>query len=174
VVAPLDEITLRAGGRDEAAALATLIRVAFAAQPIATDPPSSALRETPATIAAHFDGGGGAIVVEDLRVSMLVAALLWSEKADGLYLGRLAVHPAWRGRGLGRRLIDAAELTAHLGGHARLFLSTRLALVDNRRLFLSCGFVETRQTAHPGYCEPTSVEMERRLTATANRANSRR
>jgi GNAT superfamily N-acetyltransferase len=169
VVAPLDEIPLRAGGRDDAAALASLIRLAFAAQPIATDPPSSALRETAATIAAHFDGGGGAIVADGPLASGPVAALLWLEKADGLYLGRLAVHPAWRGRGLARRLIAAAEQAAHRAGHVRLFVSTRLALVSNRRLFLSSGFVETRRSAHPGYAVPTSVEMEKRLTAAVSR-----
>ena len=42
----------------------------------------------------------------------------------------------------------------------RLYLSTRLVLLDNRRLFAACGFVETTRDAHPGYAEPTFVNME--------------
>ena len=41
----------------------------------------------------------------------------------------------------------------------------RLVLLDNRRLFVVCGFVETTRDTHPGYAEPTFVNMERRLTA---------
>jgi hypothetical protein len=45
----------------------------------------------------------------------------------------------------------------------RIHLSTRLVLLDNRRLFAACGFVETTCHAHPGYAEPTFVNMEKRL-----------
>lgn len=41
----------------------------------------------------------------------------------------------------------------------------RLVLLDNRLLFVVCGFVETTRDTHPGYAEPTFVNMERRLTA---------
>ena len=44
-------------------------------------------------------------------------------------------------------------------------LSTRLALLDNRRLFAACGFVETTREAHPGYAEPTFVNMVKRLAS---------
>jgi hypothetical protein len=44
-----------------------------------------------------------------------------------------------------------------------VFLSTRLVLADNRRLFAGCGFVEIAQHAHPGYDHPTFVEAEKRL-----------
>ncbi len=46
-----------------------------------------------------------------------------------------------------------------------MHLSTRLVLLDNRRLFVACGFVETTRDTHPGYAEPTFVNMEKRLTA---------
>jgi hypothetical protein len=45
----------------------------------------------------------------------------------------------------------------------RIHLSTRIPLLDNRRLFAACGFIETTREAHPGYAEPTSVHMEKRL-----------
>jgi hypothetical protein len=42
-------------------------------------------------------------------------------------------------------------------------LGVRLVLDDNRRLFASCGFVETTLHHHEGFSEPTWVAMERRL-----------
>jgi hypothetical protein len=55
------------------------------------------------------------------------------------------------------------ESAARAIGQVRLHLGTRLVLLDNRRLFASCGFVEVSQQAHPGYTEPTWVVMEKRL-----------
>jgi ribosomal protein S18 acetylase RimI-like enzyme len=90
--------------------------------------------------------------------------VLWEEKdGDALYLGRLGVLPGWRRRGLARALVLAAEAEARRRGLARVTLSVRLVLEDNRRLFESCGFVETARTCHPGYAEPTSATMEKRL-----------
>jgi GNAT superfamily N-acetyltransferase len=153
-------VTVRPVALDEAEAVCALVHRAFAAQPIATDPPSSAFQETPATIADALTAGGGFGAAEAGR---LVGAVLWEEKEGGLYLGRLAVHPAARGRGVARALVAAVEAEARRRALPRLHLSVRLPLLDNRRLFAACGFVETMRYAHPGYSEPTSVAMEKRL-----------
>jgi GNAT superfamily N-acetyltransferase len=73
------------------------------------------------------------------------------------------VAPAWRGRGIAKALVAAAEAAARATGLPKLQLSTRLFLRDNRRLFAACGFVETTFEAHPGYLEPTAVNMEKTL-----------
>ncbi|HYA73016.1 MAG TPA: hypothetical protein VEF36_07635, partial [Roseiarcus sp.] len=54
------DFRLRALRVEDAGAAASLIREAFAAQSVATDPPSSALRETATSVAAHLTEGGGA------------------------------------------------------------------------------------------------------------------
>jgi ribosomal protein S18 acetylase RimI-like enzyme len=153
-------VTLRAMRREDAGAVAAQIRIAFAAQSVATDPPPSALRVTADDVAAHLHGGGGAVAEV---AGVLAGAALWVEQDGGLYLGRLAVAPAWRGRGIARALVAAAEAAAQYVGLPRIHLSTRLVLIDNRRLFASLGFVETERHAHPGYAEPTFVDMEKRL-----------
>ena len=140
--------------------VAVLIRTAFVAQPVPTDPAPSALRETEITVAAHLAAGGGAVACAG---DQIVGSVMWEPKDGGLYLERLAVDPAWRGRGIARALVAATEAAAGLAGMSRVHLGTRLVLTGNRRLFAACGFVEIAQHAHPGYAAPTWVEMEKRL-----------
>jgi len=145
---------------DDAAAVAALIRAAFAAQSVATDPPPSALRVTRDDVAAQLRTGGGAVAEAG---GALAGSALWVEQDGGLYLGRLAVAPAWRGRGIARALMAAAEAAARAMGLPCVHLSTRIVLADNRRLFAACGFLETTRGTHPGYAEPTFVNMEKWL-----------
>lgn len=136
---------------------ATLIRTAFATHDATLDPPPSALRVTGADITAHFaERGGGAGVDAE-------ACLLWRPDPGALYIGRLAVHPAARGRGLATALLIAAEQVARTAGLASLRLQVRLSLTDNRRLFQRTGFVEGAHHAHPGYDTPTYLEAEKHL-----------
>jgi predicted N-acetyltransferase YhbS len=148
----------------DAPSAAALIRSAFAALPVVPDPPMSALRVTAADVAAHLRNGGGAVAEADGEA---VGCALWRRQDGGLYLGRIAVAPPWRGRGIARTLIAAAETAARDMRLPRLHLSTRLVLTGNRRLFAACGFVETAAHAHPGYATATFVDMEKRLAEAA-------
>jgi predicted N-acetyltransferase YhbS len=153
-------VSLRAMETRDASAVAAVIRAAFAAQFAITDPPPSALRVAGEEIAARLRRGGGAVADAEGAV---IGSVLWAEQDGGLYLGRLAVAPAWRGHGIAKALVAEAETAARRMALPRIHLSTRLVLLDNRRLFAACGFVETTCHAHPGYVEPTFVTMEKRL-----------
>jgi len=59
--------------------------------------------------------------------------------------------------------MNEAEHAARRGGLPVVRLGVRLALEDNHRFFVSCGFVETTLHSHEGFTEPTWVTMERRL-----------
>ncbi len=147
--------------------------------------PPSALRETALTLGAQVAATGGLAAVaaggtgtpdaparapgeparKDEPGPAGVGVLLWSERDGGLYVGRLAVAPAWRGCGVARALLAAAEREAVRRNLPRLHLGTRLALAGNRRLFAACGFAEVAEHAHPGFAHPTWVELEKRLSA---------
>jgi predicted N-acetyltransferase YhbS len=157
---PEVKFSVRAMQQPDARAVAALIRAAFAAQSAVTDPPPSALRVTAEDIAACLRADGGAVAE---AAGLLAGSALWNEQDGGLYLGRLAVAPARRGRGIARALVATAEGVARRMALPRIHLSTRLVLLDNRWLFATCGFVETGRAAHPGYAEPTFVNMERWL-----------
>ena len=159
---PLSQVAPRprAARASDAAAIADLVRRAFAAQSRPTVPPSSALQETAATITAHLARAGGAVVESGGRV---IGAVLWEDEEGGLYISRLSVDPDHRRQGIARALVDEAEREARRRGMTWMHLGVRLVLEDNRRLFRSCGFVETTLHRHEGFDEPTWVRMERRL-----------
>ena len=142
----------------DAAAAAALIRAGFTGQVV--DPPPSAARETADSIGTALAAGGGFGVEAD---GALQGVVLWQEAEGGLYLGRLAVAEAARGRGLARSLIAAVEALARQRGLPFLHLKVRLPLLGNRALFRACGFVETTLHAHPGHAEPTFCAMQKRL-----------
>jgi ribosomal protein S18 acetylase RimI-like enzyme len=144
----------------DAPAIAALLHRAFAVQEVPTDPPSGALQETGASIAAVIAAGGGAAIFD---AATPIACVLWQVKDGGLHLGRLAVDPAHRGRGHARALIAVAEAHARARNLPRVWLSTRLVLAANRALFAACGFAEGAARAHPGYVAPTSIEMSKSL-----------
>jgi predicted N-acetyltransferase YhbS len=144
----------------DAAPVAALIRAAFAAQSLVTEPLPSALRVTEADVVAHLQTGGGAVAE---IAGEIAGSALWAARDGRLHLARLAVTPEWRRRGIAKALIGASERAAEAMSLPCIHLSTRLVLLDNRRLFAACGFVETTWEAHPGYTEPTFVNMEKWL-----------
>lgn len=144
---------------EDAAAVATLVRTAFAAIPVPLDPPASATRLTEQAVRDHLATGAG-LVWDDGGIG---GAALLQLRPRGLYLGRLSVHPARAGRGIARQLLAAAEAHARTCGAPRLLVEVRLALASNRRLFAAAGFTETVRRAHPGYAHPTFTEAEKPL-----------
>ena len=153
--------TIRVATAGDAAVIADLIRRAFAAQPRPTNPPSSALKETGATVAAHLARGGGAVLE---RGGIVVGAVLWEVEDESLYISRVSVDPVYRRQGIARALAEEAEREARRRGLLRMTLGVRLELEENRLLFRSCGFEDFEFRRHEGYSEPTWVLMERRLT----------
>jgi GNAT superfamily N-acetyltransferase len=151
---------MRPASATDAGAIADLVRTAFAAQPVAVDPPPSALRVTEADIIRHLQTDGGAVAELSGEIAGVV---LWERQETGLYISRLAVAPRYRRRGVATALLAAAEDAARYAGVTRLRLGTRLVLTGNRRLFAGCGFTEITQHAHPGFAQPTWVEMDKRL-----------
>ncbi len=54
---------------------------------------------------------------------------------------RVAVHPQWRGRGFGRKLMEAMVEYASSQGVAEITLDVRVGNERARNLYESCGFV---------------------------------
>lgn len=142
----------------DGSALLALIQAEFAYMEGVIDPPSSMQRLTAADIAAQAESGEVWAIGHPP-----LACVFLTRKGDALYLGKLAVSSAHRGRGLARALVDLAAARARALGLAALELQTRVELTANHRAFAALGFAETARTAHPGYDRPTSMTLRRPL-----------
>jgi GNAT superfamily N-acetyltransferase len=137
-----------------------LILDAFASMEGRIDPPSSALRLTPQSMAE--DAAKGALLLAD-QSGALVGCVFVRPKGDALYIGKLAVRPGLQGQGIGGALVDAAKTEARALGLAMLELQTRVELTENHAAFARMGFVKSGETAHEGYNRPTSITMRAKV-----------
>lgn len=156
------EVTRLPAGFDRWKELLDLILRAFAYMDGVIDPPSSAHRLT------------AELLEEKSRTETIFLALAGgdpvgcvalADRGNHCYVGKLAVDPALQGRGIGRRLMEAAEAEARRQGKLAVELQTRIELTGNHATFARFGFRETARTAHEGFSRPTSVTMRKELSA---------
>lgn len=135
--------------------LHALVQGVFGA--LAIDPPSSMLKETVSDVAARLETETCFVALSGER---LIGSVFCAPQDDALYIGRLAVAPGWRGRGVAGALIDAAKDEARRLGATRIRLRARIMLPGNIALFRRHGFFVTAEEAHAGFSAPTSYVME--------------
>lgn len=149
--------------------LLVLILEAFAYMDQRIDPPSSAHRLTLAGLREKARTETCFIAKED---EQLLGCVFCKAETGALYIGKLAIAPDTQGKGVGRRLLEAAEEHAKASGLWALRLETRIELTENHAIFSKWGFVKTAENAHPGYNRPTSIEMRKSLTTVPNGSES--
>ncbi|MEQ8672114.1 MAG: GNAT family N-acetyltransferase [Aggregatilineales bacterium] len=146
----------------DSARLYAIITRAFAQYKEMLVPPSSVFKETADSIQTKLTKGGGFIVrIKDQDAG----SVLYEPQEDHLYLGRLAVLPEYRGKGIAHALINAVESHASQHNFPRVKLGVRLALEANRRLFTSLGYEIIDYGTHDGFPEPTYVNMAKSITS---------
>jgi len=121
-------------------------------------PPSGVLKETAADLATRQRDGVVLVAMDGDRV---IGSVFCARTDDAFYLTRLACHPDWRRRGVGRALMRAAENEARRLGLPKLALRVRKTLPDNLAYFKKLGFVVTGEGREGGRT-PFDV-MERAL-----------
>jgi N-acetylglutamate synthase-like GNAT family acetyltransferase len=151
---------IRAARPDEAEAIVALIQRAFGEYRGKLRPESGALLETAETLRAAMKTG--TLLVAE-RSGRILGCVSVRRKEDHAYAARLAVEPMERRIGVARALMARAEALARQMGADRLRVDVRLKLRDNRAFFRALGFKEGAERCHPGFRQPTYVELEKIL-----------
>jgi ribosomal protein S18 acetylase RimI-like enzyme len=137
----LPDLIVRLAAIDEAADIAAVLRDAFEAyRPLytpaafaATTPPADGVRQ-------RWHEGPVWVALQGERIVGTAAAV---PRVDALYMRSMAVSPASRGAGCGRRLLEAMERHAAAHGFVTVVLSTTPFLDPAIALYERCGFRRT-------------------------------
>jgi GNAT superfamily N-acetyltransferase len=153
-----DGLVLREGSVADVPTIVTLIHAAFKEYDGAIDPPSGAHKETEDQIRQKMVTDRAALALVD---GCAVACVLYRDEGEHVYFGRLAVHPAYRNRGIGAELIEYVEARARELSRRRVRLGVRIALPWLRARYQRLGYRVIEEHCHAGYTEPTYVIMEK-------------
>lgn len=150
---------MRAAKAGDAGKVASLLHRAFAEYDGKLLPRPRALEETGETILQQLNVGGGGVAISRSRV--MCGSVLYQPDPRGLYLGRLAVHPEWRGLGIATALIAFVEETARGQRLPAVTLNVRINLLENIEFFSGLGFRAVGRKPHEGGDRPTFLIMEK-------------
>jgi ribosomal protein S18 acetylase RimI-like enzyme len=138
-------VTVRRARQADAAAMAAIARDAYA-------PYLPRLGRAPAPMTSDYAevaGGGQAWVAT--AAGQVVGLLVLVPLPGYLLLENVAVHPDQQGRGIGSRLLAAAERQARMLGVAEIRLYTNEAMTENLAWYRRHGYTETHRADQAGY-----------------------
>lgn len=162
-----DTITLRAATVDDAATILAITRAAFEEFRSRLDPPSGALDETLAElVASAFQPDRGVTLA--FMDGAAAGALRWEVHAQRayLYVGRVAVLPAYRRQGVASALMRWADDHARALGLPAVQFGVRLQAPQNIHFYQCLGYYVAEYSGHTGFDHPTFVWMRKDLTST--------
>jgi|SRR5579885_140935 len=160
-------INVRAAATGDAELVVRLIHEAFAEYQGVLDPPSSAHKRTAESIRRDLIEGLGAVATFEGENA---GCVLFRCNEDHIYLGPLAVLPAFRNQGVGGALMAFSEQFAKTSDTPRVRLGTRLRLAHVIRFYESRGYKVIEVLTHEGYSQPTGVFLELDLSPRAENA----
>ncbi len=72
----------------------------------------------------------------------IVGVIVLDVDDEGFFIDNVAVDPSYRGRGLGRALLELAESQARRAGFDSIYLYTHEKMTENLAIYSSIGYVE--------------------------------
>jgi ribosomal protein S18 acetylase RimI-like enzyme len=151
---------LREATKADIPTIVAVTRAAFDEYLGRLDPPSGVHKETIESVGEKLAAGHSVLALVDGAV---VGSVYYSPAPEYVYLGRLAVLPAYRGRGVGTALVEYVEARARELGRARVRLGVRVALPQLRARYERLGYRVYEERFHAGYTTPTYLMMEKLL-----------
>ncbi len=95
-------------------------------------------------------------VIRDFQVTVaengedIVAVLVLALTDEGFLLENVAVVPEHQGRGLGKRLLDLAELEARRQGFNSIYLYTNELMTEDQEIYRRRGYIEYARRTESG------------------------
>ena len=106
-------------------------------------------------------------VIRDFQVTVvengdhMVAVLFLARADEGFLLENIAVVPEHRGKGLGKWLMELAELEARRQGFDSIYLYTHERMTENQEIYRHLGYIEYARRTESGF---RRIYMRKELT----------
>ena len=157
-------ITLRAATVDDAPTILMITRAAFEEFRDRLDPPSGALDETLESLveSAFQPDHGATLAFMDGQPAGVSRWAIQPQRAY-LYVGRVAVLPAYRRQGVASALMRWIDAHASALGLPAVQFGVRLQAPENIRFYQRLGYQISDYAQHTGYDLPTFVWMRKDL-----------
>ena len=157
----MGELELREVGAEAAAILSDIICTAFGQYDGVLDPPSGAHKESAEQLARKLNHARSILALVE---SIPAGCVIYEPSDDMLLLGRLAVLPEFRGRGVATALVADVEQRAVAAGATRVRLGVRVALPALRAWYERLGYRLVEERRHEGYDYTTYVILDKDVT----------
>jgi len=122
---------------EQAALVHRIMQEAFAQYMGVLQPPSSAHAETVDDVIRAMSAGGAVLAWDDGKA---VGSARFTRKPDHFYVGRLAVLPASRGKGIASVIMAYLEDLTRQAGHQQVQIGVRMALPQNLAFYQKRGY----------------------------------
>jgi ribosomal protein S18 acetylase RimI-like enzyme len=123
-------------------------------------PPPGILRESVEDVAQYIETGGAVIAWDG---DLPVGSARFHPEPDHLYVGRVAVPPAFRRRGIASAMMRVLEDHARSLGFTETRVQVRQALPSNVALYRSLGYCPISTDPHPRVPEAMIITLAKRL-----------
>jgi PPOX class probable F420-dependent enzyme len=133
-------------GADRAEEVLRSMQRAFEQYRGSLHPPSSALDETVEDVRAAIARGGAFVACDGETV---VGSARYQFRPGHTYAERVAVDPAYRGRGVGAALMQAIERVTRAAGRTEVQIGVRASLPSNLRFYEALGYRTLASRPHP-------------------------
>ena len=90
----------------------------------------------------------------------IAGVIVLNTDAEGFFIDNVAVHPTYRGRGVGRVLLEFAEDEARRAGFDSIYLYTHEKMTENIELYAKIGYEEFDRRRQDGF---SLVYLRKRL-----------
>lgn len=144
------------GGIADCEAVLVVLQAAFTEMKGKIEPESGVWKETAVSLQQKLQTHTLFIAKEQ---GQIIGCVFCEPQEDKIYLGRLAVLPSQRGRGIASQLIEQVEQFGREQGCTHCWLGVRIVLAGNVRLFQKHGYVIVVEQAHQGFDKPTYYLM---------------
>lgn len=141
------EARFRKAAAADCGAIADLVNRAYAGYvPRMGRKPAPMTDDHAAEIAA-----GETLLLEEEEGGRILGVLVLRDEGETLLLHNVAVEPAVKGRGLGRRLLERAEQEARARACSAIRLYTHATMIENIAIYRRLGYVESGRRTDDGF-----------------------